>query len=309
MPRIIYIGPQDQLTAARLAAGDDVEVNWVAAQEDALKQVLAGADALVDASMRVKITAAMIAAAPNLKVISCATTGADHIDTSAAPNLPVFTLRDEPELLAGLTPAAELSWALVLACARKLPAALAHVQSGGWVREDFPGMMLNGRRIGIIGCGRIGGWMLRYAEAFGMQRVGYDPHIDPPAGVAKASLEEIFETCDVISVHVHLAEETKGLISAALFERVKQDAIFINTSRGAIADEGALLKALEKKRLGAAGLDVLEGEPDVADHPLRRYAETHDNLLITPHCGGFSPDAVAKVVAHATRRAARFLTQ
>ncbi len=307
MHKIIYTGPQNQLAAARLAAGDGIDVAWVAAEPAAIASALHDADGVIDASMRVKISSEMIAAAPKLKVISCATTGADHIEVGTDGRVAVFTLREAPELLAGLTPAAELSWALVLACARNLPAANAHVRSGHWVREDFPGLMLNGRRLGIIGCGRIGGWMLRYGEAFGMNRVGYDPHIDPPTGVAKASLNELFETCDVISLHVHLSDTTRGMITEDHFNRVKQGAVFINTSRGALIDENALLRALESGRLGAAGLDVLDGEPEIIDHPLRRYGETHDNLLITPHCGGFSPDAVAKVVAHAARRAARHL--
>jgi D-3-phosphoglycerate dehydrogenase len=115
-------------------------------------------------------------------------------------------------------------------------------------------------------------------------------------------LEELVSTSDVITVHVHLSEETRGLLSADLIGRIKPGAIFLNTSRGALADEAALLDALKSGRLAAAGLDVLEGEPEVADHPLRRYAQTHDNLLITPHCGGFSPDAVRVVCRRAAEK-------
>jgi D-3-phosphoglycerate dehydrogenase len=305
--KIVYSGPHEQLGVARAAAGQDVEVEWVEAEPDKVSKSLLGADGFIDASMRVSITPEMIHAAPSLRIISCATTGSDHIRPGDRAALKVVTLRDAPDLLANLTPAAELSWALVLACARRLPAAVSHVKNGGWTREEFPGVMLNGRQIGIIGCGRIGGWMLRYAEAFGMDRVGYDPYQDPPPGCQKMDLPTLFETSDVISVHVHLSADTEGLVTQELFECIKPGAIFINTSRGAIADEAAHLKSLEDGRVGAAGLDVLEGEPEVADHPLRLYAETHDNLLITPHCGGFSPDAVGKVVAHATRRAVEYL--
>ena len=115
-------------------------------------------------------------------------------------------------------------------------------------------------------------------------------------------LEELVETSDAVTVHVHLSDKTRGLISADLFGRIKPGAIFLNTSRGAIADEAALLAALESGRVSAAGLDVLEGEPDVAKHPLRLYAERHDNLLITPHCGGFSPDAVKVVCRRAAEK-------
>ncbi len=203
-------------------------------------------------------------------------------------------------MLRNITPAAELSWALLLGCARRLRAAVSHTRDGHWVREEFPGVMLNGKRLGLIGCGRIGSWMARYAQAFGMSVMGYDPHLaELPAGVERATLERVMAESDFISVHVHLSDETRGLVSAAMFVLVKPGAIFINTSRGAIADESALLAALELGRLAAAGSDVLEGEPDIAGHPLVAYARRRDNLLITPHCGGYSPDAVRLVCRHA----------
>ena len=120
--------------------------------------------------------------------------------------------------------------------------------------------MLNGRRIGIIGCGRIGTWMSRYAQAFGMDVVGYDPLIDEyPPGISPVSLEELARTSDFITVHVPLTEDTTGLFSKKHCEMVKQGAILINTARGAIVDEAGLLNALETKQMGAAGLDVLGG--------------------------------------------------
>jgi D-3-phosphoglycerate dehydrogenase len=154
-----------------------------------------------------------------------------------------------------------------------------------------------------VGCGRIGGWMARYGAAFGMRVVGHDPFVDPwPDGIRRVPLEELVETSDVVSVHVHLSAETRGLVSAALFERMKPGAIFVNTSRGALADEAALLRALESGRLAAAGLDVLEGEPAIEGHPLLAYARRHSNLILTPHCGGFSPDAVRLVCARAAEK-------
>ncbi len=302
MTTIAYIGAPEGYEALAEVCDGLAEAVHVKADAEALGSALAGADALLDASMKVAINDAMIEAAPKLKIISCATTGSDHISRTAldARAAPVRTLREDPELLRNITPAAELSWALVLACARKLPAAVGHTRGGGWDREQFPGLMLNGRQLGLVGCGRIGGWMSRYAAAFGMDVVGYDPVIDPwPEGILQVGLEEVFETSDVISVHVHLSPETRGMLNADLFGRVKPGAIFINTSRGGLADERAILQALTSGRLAAAGLDVLDGEPDVANHPLRLYAETHDNLLITPHCGGFSPDAVRVVCRRA----------
>jgi phosphoglycerate dehydrogenase-like enzyme len=308
MVKIVYTGPREFRDIAQEAAPGH-EVVWTDATHDAVASALLDAGALVDASMRVKITGDMIRASASLSVVSCATTGSDHIDRQEAEQIRVITLRDSPELLQNLTPAAELTWALVLACARKLPAAVSHVRNGSWAREEFPGMMLNGRRLGVIGCGRIGGWVARYGAAFGMDVVGYDPQVTPRPPIRPASLEEVVASSDVVSIHVHLSDQTRDLVSRKLFQSMKRGAIFINTSRGGVADEVGLLEVLEDGRLSAAGLDVLNGEPEIADHPLRKYAMTHDNLLITPHCGGFSPDAVAVVVRHATAAAVSALAQ
>jgi len=302
---IVYLGAEEGREACSEVLAGHAEVLHPQAEPDAVADALKGASALLDASMKVPITDAMVADAPALAIISCATTGSDHIARGELDKrgIPVRTLRDDRDLLNNITPAAELTFALLLACARKLPAAVGAVKRGEWVREDYPGLMLNGRRLGVIGCGRIGGWMARYARAFGMGVVGYDPFLDTlPDTIDRVSLEELVETSDAVTVHVHLSDETRGLMSAELFAKIKPGAIFLNTSRGAIADEAALLKGLESGHVGAAGLDVLDGEPDVTDHPLRRYAETHDNLLITPHCGGFSPDAVRVVCRRAAEK-------
>jgi D-3-phosphoglycerate dehydrogenase len=293
-----------------LALDSAAEAEHIGAEEALVASALKRADGLIDASMRVKITGEMLRRAPNLRIISCATTGSDHIakDEAASRGIEIRTLREDPELLRDLTPAAELSWALVLACARRLVPAVVHVRQGKWQREEFPGMMLRGRTLGLVGCGRIGQWMARYASAFGMRVIGCDPNLDPwPSTIERATLLEVAEQADVLSVHVHLSDATRGLISAEVFDRMKPGAIFINTSRGAVADEAALLKGLESGRLAAAGLDVLEGEPDIETHPLFKYTQAHDNLLITPHCGGYSPDAVRLVCRRAAEKVAERL--
>ena len=304
LPLLIFIGPDEGWAAAQSALGPAAELRRAEPDPLALAAALVAADGLIDAAIRVPLSDDMVTAAPRLKVVSCASTGADHIARTEIERrkIVVRTLRDSPEIIRNLTPAAELTWALLMACARKLPAALAHVRAGGWDREQFPGLLLKGRRLGLIGCGRIGGWMARYAEAFGMDVIGYDPHAQTwPSGVTRVSLEDLMKLSDVISVHVPLNQETTGLVSSTLLAMVKPGAIVINTSRGSIVDEAALLKGLESGRVSAAGLDVLGTEPDIANHPLLEYARTNENLLITPHCGGYSPDAVAIVSAHAAK--------
>lgn len=305
MPITVYLGGEVGFEAASSVLADISQVRHIQADAFAVAEALADCDALLDASMKVRITDAMVAAAPRLRMISTATTGSDHIERRVLRerSIPVHTLKEDPALLSNITPAAELSWALVMACVRQIPAAVQHVNGGGWTRELFPGMMLKGRTLGLIGCGRIGGWMSRYGQAFGMHVQGHDPHLSTlPSGVQPVSLAQLMSSSDVISVHVHLTEETRNLVSRALFETIKPGAIFINTSRGAVADESALLEGLMAGRIAAAGLDVLNGEPDTAEHPLVRYSREKDNLLITPHCGGYSPDAVRMVCAHAATK-------
>ena len=308
--KIIYLGAEVGFEALKASVGEDVSAVHVNAETSFVAEALQDADAVLDASMKVHITDQMVQQAPNLKVISCATTGSDHIERGELNKrgIPVFTLKEDRELLFNLTPAAELSWALLMACARKLAPAFEHVKAGNWVRENFPGVMLRGKQLGLVGCGRIGTWMSRYARAFGMTVAGVDPYLDTmPEGVTSTSLEALFETSDFISVHVHLSDETRGLLSRSLFEHVKPGCIFINTSRGAVADEAALVDVLRSGRLGGAGVDVLDGEPDIGSHPLVEYARQHDNLIITPHCGGFSPDAVAIVCQRAAQKIIKHL--
>lgn len=296
--KVVYLGSQVGFRALEEILAGRAEAEHVEASPEAVQRALEGAAALLDASMKVRITNEMVRRAPELGIIACATTGSDHIERDELDrrNIPVRTLREDREVLLGLTPAAELSWALLMACARRLTGACDHVKGGQWNRDLFPGIMLKDKRLGLIGCGRIGSWMARYAKAFGMEVAAYDPHVDAlPEGVLRLDLEDLVRTSDFVSVHVHLSEETTALLSRDLLESAKPGVIVVNTSRGAVIDENALLDGLRSGRIQGAGLDVLDGEPDIQSHPLVVYAREHDNVVITPHCGGNSPDAVAVV--------------
>ena len=178
-PLVVYSGPRDLEPVVREALGDRFVVRWVPPEDDVVAKALRDAAVFLDASMRVRMTAAMVDDAPDLQLVVTATTGADHIDGAALArrHIPLLTLKGQTHVLNGLTPAAEHSWLLLLACARSLPAARAHVIDAGWDRTRFPGVMLRGRALGIIGCGRIGQWMARYGHAFGMVCRGYDPYL------------------------------------------------------------------------------------------------------------------------------------
>lgn len=308
---VVYLGPAEGCEAASAVLSGLVEVRRVEpATGEMLMQNLGQCVGVLDASMRVALDARIFEAATALRVVSCATTGSSHIDLEAAraKGVPVHTLREDGPLLRDITPAAELSWALLMACARNLTGAAKHVRDGRWERELFPGRMLKGKQLGLVGCGRIGGWMARYARAFGMDVVGSDPFVATmPEGIRAAPLDEIFATSDFVSLHLHLSPETKGIVTRALLESAKPGLILINTSRGGLVDEAALVAGLQSGRIGAAGLDVIDGEPDIAQHPLVRYARLHDNLVITPHCGGYSPDAVRLVCRRAAEKIVTYL--
>jgi D-3-phosphoglycerate dehydrogenase len=303
--RVVYSGPRDLQPVVRESLGPRFSVTWVAPEAEEVAKALRDATVFLDASMRVRITGPMLDDAPDLRLVVTATTGADHIDAAALGrrHVPLLTLKGQTAVLNGLTPAAEHSWLLLLACARSLPAARRHVVDGGWDRTQFPGLMLRGRTLGIIGCGRIGQWMARYGAAFGMECRGYDPYLTEwPPHLTRTELVDLLRTSDFVTLHVHLTDSTRGLLRREHFEAMKPGAVFVNTSRGELIDEAALLDGLACGRLRGAGLDVLTGEPDIAEHPLRRYARDHDNLIITPHIGGFSPDAVATVLRFSAQR-------
>ena len=285
--------------------GGAFAVRQVPAARDTVLNELRDAAVVFDASMKVRFDRTMIDAAPGLQLVITATTGADHIDSSAlaARGIPLLTLKTEREFLRGITPAAELSWLLLLACARRFRAAVRHVEQGGWDREQFPGTMLRGRTLGLIGCGRIGGWMARYARAFDMTVLGHDPFLSEfPAEVKAVGLPELLASADFVSIHVHYSEATRGLLGARELALMQDGAVLINTSRGAIVDEAALLAGLAAGKPAGLGVDVVEGEPDIRSTRLWQYAQTHDNVIITPHIGGFSPDALASVLRHTARR-------
>ncbi|MGH7258416.1 MAG: NAD(P)-dependent oxidoreductase [Nitrospiraceae bacterium] len=311
MSSVIYLGPSNALGAAQAV----LEPRWpVLAPEptpESVGALLGEAVAVLDASMLVRFDRTTLDRAPALRVFSTATTGADHIDAQvlADRSIPLLTLAGERDLLHNLTPAAEHAWLLLMACARRIRGAIQHVLEGKWRREEFPGVMLKGKTLGLIGCGRIGSWMARYADAFQMDVVGYDPFVGAwPEPIKRSDLDSLLGTADFVSIHVPLNEQTRGMIAEREFGLLKPGAVFINSSRGGVTDEQALLKALREGQLGAVGLDVLDGEPAIDGHPLVEYARTHENLIITPHIGGFCPDAVSVVVAHAARRIARVLS-
>jgi len=215
-----------------------------------------------------KATAELIEAAPKLKIIGRAGAGVDNVDVAAATRRGVLVVN----VPGGSTLAvAELTMAMLLSLVRHVPRAHASMSAGKWEKSAFMGSELNGKTLGLVGCGRIGRAVAARAQAFGMRVLASDPaKMKGPAaaGVEWAELDSLLERADVVSLHIPLNDKTRGLIGKAQFARMKPGALLVHCARGGVVDEAALLEALGSGRLAGAALDVFEKEPPAPDHPL-----------------------------------------
>lgn len=305
--RLIYLGPDShfEFIASQLPTFEVIQAN----SEHEVDDIIERCDVIFDAYMKVPFKNDRLSKASILKLFITATTGTSHIDTEFLnqKNIPVLTLRGQEHITRGLTAAAEHSWLLLMAIARQLIPATQEVKNGEWDRNKFPGIMLKGKTIGIVGCGRIGEWMAKYANAFGMKVLGYDPYSKINNDLfEEAHLLDLLSRADFVSIHVPLNDSTKLLIGSKEFELLKPSSIFINTSRGEIIDETALLEALQNKKIKGAGIDVITAEPYINNDPLVEYARKNSNLIITPHIAGYSPDALDVVLKFSCERINNF---
>lgn len=250
-----------------------------------------------------KVTPEFMEKAPNLKVVGRAGVGVDNIDLSAA------TARGIPVLNApagNTVSAAELTFALILAVARKVAPADQSVRAGEWNRSAYAGTEIRGKTLGLIGAGRIGGEVARRARAFGMKVIAHDPYLSEDRaddlGITRAELDEVIDNADVLSLHVPLNASTEGMIGAEELERMKETALLVNVARGGVVDEAALAQALHEGHIAGAALDVYVNEPLEDGSPLRDAP----NITLTPHLGASTSEAqelVATEIAGAVRGA------
>jgi len=267
---------------------------------DALRQELADCDGLVVRS-ETKVTADVMDAAKKLRVIGRAGVGVDNIDVPAATARGIVVM-NAPD--GNTITTAEHTMALLIALARSLPQADSSIKEGKWERKRFIGVELQAKTLGIIGLGRIGRAVSARARAFGMKIVAHDPFISPEEArdleIESVSLDEVFARADFLTVHTPLTSETRGIIGAAAFARMKKGARIINCARGGLIDEAALYEAIKSGVVAGAALDVFEQEPPPADHPLLSLKE----VIATPHLGASTTEAqegVAFTVAEQMR--------
>jgi D-3-phosphoglycerate dehydrogenase len=237
---------------------------------------------------------------PNLRYIVTATTGVDHVDLDAAKErgVRVVSLRDCMHAIADVSATAEHSLGLLLALLRRTFPAVAHVLDGGWERNLFFGSQLQGKRLGIVGYGRIGALVAHYASALGLEVVAYDrdtrKKVTPPAEAVP--LKTLLAECDVVSIHVTADRENRHLIDRDAIARMRPGAFLVNTARGSVVDEAALAEAVYSGHLAGVAVDVLEGEVrgEIAASPLLACARAGHNVLITPHIGGATYEAIER---------------
>ena len=258
---------------------------------EALDAALPEAVALVVRS-ETKVTAAMIAKAPKLKVIGRAGMGVDTIDVEAASAKRIAVLTAPG---ANSNSVAEYTFALLLALCRKVPAASASVVAGKWDRKAFEGTELRGKTLGLIGLGRVGSLVASIASGFGMTVIGTDPVFTPDVAVALrvglVSLDELLHRADVVSLHARLTPESKHLLNEARIRAMKPGVLIVNTARGALIDDAALVRALQDGHVAGAALDVYDPEPLPADSPLRGAP----NILLSPHLAASAKEAQTRV--------------
>lgn len=249
-------------------------------------------DALIGRSAT-RISAELLDAGSRLKVVGRAGVGVDNVDLDRATELGIAVINAP----GGNTVAvAELVFAVALALFRHVTEAQVSMRAGDWRRSQLGGSELRGRTLSVVGLGRIGSEVVRRARAFGMKIVAYDPYVGEgrfeELGAERATdLGAALERADVLTLHVPLTKETRGMIGAAELARLGPRAVLLNYSRGGVVDEEALLEALEAGRIAGAGIDVFEREPLPADHPLRRLT----NAILTPHLGASTSEAQKSV--------------
>jgi glyoxylate reductase len=248
-----------------------------------------------------RIDSGVMDSAPFLRVVANCAVGYDNIDLDHARKKGIL-VTNTPGVLTDTT--ADLTWALILAAARKIPQADRYTRRGrfrGWELDLFLGKELGGKRLGIIGMGRIGRAVARRARAFGMEVVYSDtsrmsPEEENKYGAAFLPLDDLLFSSDIVSIHASLNPQTFHLLSAEKLRLMKKEAILINAARGPIVDENALAGALARRELWAAGLDVYENEPDVNPARLRL-----DNIILLPHIGSATRETRSKMAGMAAR--------
>jgi len=251
-----------------------------------------------------KVTREVIEAATALKVIARAGVGVDNVDLDAATRRGIVVMNSPA---GNSVTTAEHAISMMMALARHIPAANSSTKSGKWERGKFMGTEVCNKVLGLIGLGNIGRIVADRALGLKMKAIAYDPILTAEAaarlGVELVSLNELYERADFITVHAPLTDDTRGLVGAAAFERMKKGVRIINCARGGIVDEAALAAAIESGKVAGAALDVFVDEPPPPDHPLLKLPQ----VIATPHLGAATDEAQVQVALDTAQQVVDFL--
>lgn len=284
-------------------AGLEVDINTGLAPEE-LKKIIPQYDGLVIRSAT-KVTAEIIEAADNLKVVGRAGIGLDNVDIPMASQKGIIVM-NAPD--GNATTAAEHAISMMTSLSRNIPQATSSMKDGKWEKKKFQGRELTGKTVGIVGIGRIGSIFADRAKGLRMKIIAYDPHMPKDLveklGIELVSLEELCKRADYISVHVPLTNETKHVISTQEFKNMKKGAMFIDCARGGVVDEEALYEALKTGEIAGAALDVFADEPTNKENcPLLEL----DNFICTPHLGASTAEAQENVAVAIAEQMSEYL--
>ncbi len=284
-PRIIVTGADLAQQALDLLGGYEIIYAGKTPTEDDLVALAKQHDPVAIIVRYGKVGAAVMDAAPSLKVISKHGSGTDTIDKVAAKARGIEVVA---AVGANAAAVAEQALALLLACAKSVVALDARMHAGHWDKATHKSLELGGRTVGLVGLGAIGLRFAKMADALGMRVIGFDPFAkNLPAYVQSVDLETIWREADAISLHCPLTDENRGMLNATTLAQCKRGVIVVNTARGGLIDEAALLDAVRAGQVMAAGLDSFAVEPMAAGHPFQR----EPRFILSPHIGGVTSDA------------------
>lgn len=298
--RVLIADPLEEAGIKLLQEIAEVDVRAKLSEEE-LCQIIGDYDALIVRS-GTKVTSKVIEHGIKLKVVGRAGVGVDNIDVEAATERGIFVV-NAPSAVTTAT--AEHTFALLLSLVRKIPQALASLREGKWERTKFLGTQLQGKTLGIVGLGRIGTQVARYAKAFGMRVIGCDPFVSEERarqlGIELRDLDDLLSEADIVTLHVPLTKETEKMIDARAISLMKEGAILVNASRGGVVDEKALYEALVSGKLAGAALDVFEQEPPKEGSTSFKLIQL-DNVVATPHLGASSKEAQEEASVEVVRQ-------
>lgn len=312
--RILVAESADFSPAAARILESAADVTWADVDSRSLADLLPGHD-LLWVRLRSRIDKATLTAAPKLRAVATPTTGLTHIDLQAASEqgIAIISLRGEIEFLRTIRATAELTIGLMISLLRKLPAAMQHAIAEPWRRDLFRGQEMYGSTVGLVGFGRLGQLVARYLHAFDANVLACDPYVDRaevPSYVRLCTLDQLLAESGLVSLHVNLTAETEGFFGASQFAAMRPGALLVNTARGELIEEPALLAALASGHLAGAALDVIGQEHALTpEHPLLGYARRNNNLLVTPHIGGCTGASMERTEVFLAGKVSRWIDE